>query len=83
MATSPSLHSRTAPKAASALTAVPRKSVVGKPTVAQLSAAQQNASAALTHADRAYVLETGTVILDGTAAAIAGDRRVREAYLGE
>src|SRR5579871_2249292 len=51
MATSPSLHSRTAPKAASALTAVPRakssaKLGVAKPNVAQLSAAQQSAKLA-------------------------------------
>jgi len=44
---------------------------------------EQNANAALKHADRAYVLETGSVTLYGTAAEIAGDRRVREAYLGE
>ena len=44
---------------------------------------EQNASAALKHSDRGYVLETGAVILEGTAAQIAGDRRVREAYLGE
>ena len=44
---------------------------------------EQNAHAALRHADRAYVLETGAVTLSGTAADIAGDRRVREAYLGE
>ena len=44
---------------------------------------EQNANAALKHADRAYVLETGVVRLEGTAAEIAGDRRVREAYLGE
>jgi RNA polymerase sigma factor for flagellar operon FliA len=51
MATSPSLHSRTAPKAASALSAVPRKTgssqpSVAKPNMAQLSAAQQSAKLA-------------------------------------
>jgi branched-chain amino acid transport system ATP-binding protein len=44
---------------------------------------EQNAFAALKHSDRGYVLETGAVILEGTALQIAGDRRVREAYLGE
>jgi branched-chain amino acid transport system ATP-binding protein len=44
---------------------------------------EQNASAALRHSDRGYVLETGAVILEGTSAVIATDRRVREAYLGE
>ena len=44
---------------------------------------EQNASAALRHSDRGYVLETGAVILEGTSATIATDRRVREAYLGE
>jgi branched-chain amino acid transport system ATP-binding protein len=44
---------------------------------------EQNASAALKHSDRAYVLETGEVILEGTASTIASNPRVREAYLGE
>ena len=43
---------------------------------------EQNARAALAIADRAYVLETGRVTLDGTAAEIQADSRVREAYLG-
>ncbi len=44
---------------------------------------EQNASAALKHSDRAYVLETGAVVLQGTAAEVASNARVREAYLGE
>lgn len=43
---------------------------------------EQNASAALAIADRAYVLETGMVALSGNAAEVQNDRRVREAYLG-
>jgi branched-chain amino acid transport system ATP-binding protein len=44
---------------------------------------EQNANAALKHSNRGYVLETGQVILEGSAASIASDPRVREAYLGE
>ena len=44
---------------------------------------EQNANAALKHSDRGYVLETGAVTLEGSATSIAGDPRIREAYLGE
>lgn len=43
---------------------------------------EQNVTAALGIADRAYVIETGRIVLAGTSAAVAQDRRVREAYLG-
>ncbi len=43
---------------------------------------EQNARAALAIADRAYVIETGTVALSGRAADLATDSRVVDAYLG-
>lgn len=43
---------------------------------------EQNAREALRIADRAYVLETGQVALEGPAAELAKDPRVRSAYLG-
>ncbi|WP_436773802.1 ABC transporter ATP-binding protein [Yinghuangia sp. YIM S09857] len=44
---------------------------------------EQNAAQALALSDRAYVLETGTVLLGGPARDLLADPRVREAYLGE
>jgi branched-chain amino acid transport system ATP-binding protein len=43
---------------------------------------EQNARAALQIADRAYVLENGTVRISGPAAELAQDPRVIDAYLG-
>ncbi len=43
---------------------------------------EQNVAAALAIADRAYVLETGRIVLDGKAADLARDPRVRDTYLG-
>ncbi|MFO1267118.1 MAG: ABC transporter ATP-binding protein [Rubrivivax sp.] len=43
---------------------------------------EQNARAALQVADHGYVLETGEIVLDGPAAALAEDARVIETYLG-
>jgi branched-chain amino acid transport system ATP-binding protein len=44
---------------------------------------EQNARAALKVADRGYVLETGRVVLSGSAEELLQDERVRKAYLGE
>jgi branched-chain amino acid transport system ATP-binding protein len=43
---------------------------------------EQNAYAALQLADRGYVLENGRVVLSGLARDLAGDERVKKAYLG-
>ena len=44
---------------------------------------EQNAKRALSIADRAYVLETGKIILEGDAKVLMNDERVKKAYLGE
>jgi branched-chain amino acid transport system ATP-binding protein len=43
---------------------------------------EQNARAALKIADRGYVLETGRIILQGSATELLGDHDVKRAYLG-
>ena len=43
---------------------------------------EQNARAALALADRGYVLETGSMVLEGTSEELLDDERVQEAYLG-
>ena len=43
---------------------------------------EQNASKALEIADRAYVLETGSITLSGTGRELANSDEVRKAYLG-
>jgi len=44
---------------------------------------EQNAHAALKHSDRAYVLETGRIVMEGSSKELAADPRIKEAYLGE
>ena len=44
---------------------------------------EQNALQALSIAHRAYVLQTGTVVLSGPAAEVKENETVRKAYLGE
>jgi branched-chain amino acid transport system ATP-binding protein len=43
---------------------------------------EQNAAMALAISHRGYVLETGSVILEGKSSDLAGNDRVRQAYLG-
>ena len=54
-----------------------------KRTGTTLLLVEQNAAQALAVADRGYVLETGEVVISGSAAELAGDDRIRAAYLGE
>jgi branched-chain amino acid transport system ATP-binding protein len=44
---------------------------------------EQNARKALQVASRGYVMETGTIVKEGTASALLADDDVRKAYLGE
>ncbi|HVK33759.1 MAG TPA: ABC transporter ATP-binding protein [Burkholderiaceae bacterium] len=44
---------------------------------------EQNASRALSLADRGYVMESGEITMDGDAKILLADPRVRAAYLGE
>ncbi len=43
---------------------------------------EQNAGMSLALADRAYVLETGSIVATGTGAELLADDRIKEAYLG-
>ncbi len=44
---------------------------------------EQNAKKALSIADRAYVLETGKIVLEGKASDLLNDDSIKKAYLGE
>ena len=44
---------------------------------------EQNAKKALSVADRAYVLETGKIVLEGKASDLLNDSSIKKAYLGE
>ncbi len=44
---------------------------------------EQNAKKALAIADRAYVLETGNIVLSGKASDLINDESIKKAYLGE
>ena len=53
------------------------------PTRATILLSEQNAAAALDIADYAYVLETGSVVLEGPGKELLRDEGIRKAYLGE
>jgi branched-chain amino acid transport system ATP-binding protein len=44
---------------------------------------EQNAKAALRLAHRAYVMETGKIVMQGRAAVLENDPGIKRAYLGE
>jgi len=44
---------------------------------------EQNAKAALRLATRAYVMESGRIVMQGPAAELASDPGIKRAYLGE
>ena len=44
---------------------------------------EQNAKKALSIADRAYVLETGKIVLEGKASDLLNNDSIKKAYLGE
>ena len=43
---------------------------------------EQNAAMALSVADRGYVLETGNVVIEGTAKELSNNPEIKRAYLG-
>ena len=44
---------------------------------------EQNAKKALSIADRGYVLETGSIVMEDTAQALLNNEAIKKAYLGE
>ena len=44
---------------------------------------EQNAKKALSISNKAYVLETGNIVLSGDAKELMNDERVKKAYLSE
>jgi branched-chain amino acid transport system ATP-binding protein len=55
---------------------------VNRETGVAMLIVEQNAALALELAEHAYLLETGRIVMDGPAKAIAADEAVRRAYLG-
>ena len=55
---------------------------VNRDTGVAMLIVEQNAALALELAEHAYLLETGRIVMDGPAEALAADEAVRRAYLG-
>jgi len=55
---------------------------ISRETKVSMLIVEQNAALALELADHAYVLETGRIVLSGSAATIRSDENVRRSYLG-
>ena len=68
-----------APKTAGEIFAIIRQLRAGGLTIALV---EQNLRQALKIADRAYVLESGRIVLEGTAVELAANRHLHDAYLG-
>lgn len=58
-------------------------SELNKATGTTILLVEQNAKIALSVSDYGYVLETGTILLEGKASELAENKEVRKAYLGE
>ena len=64
------------------------RALMSKPRIVSASGTtvllvEQNAKKALSIADRAYVLETGKIVLEGDAKELMNNESIKKAYLGE
>jgi branched-chain amino acid transport system ATP-binding protein len=59
-----------------------RVKVINRETNLTVLVVEQNANVALTHADYGYIMESGRVVLEGTASELKDNPDVKEFYLG-
>ena len=69
-----------APKVVAEIFATLRR--INRGTGVSMLVVEQNARVALAHADHAYILEAGRIVLEGEAAALADNPEVKNFYLG-
>jgi branched-chain amino acid transport system ATP-binding protein len=69
-----------APKVVAEIFGVIRQ--INRDTGVAMLIVEQNARIALAHADYGYVLESGAIVLEGDAEALAGNAEIRNVYLG-